>query len=47
MRDQVEERLAFYESGKKPARNADVMSGVAKEMIMDMDVDQDDGKSPL
>jgi nucleolar protein 56 len=30
MRDQVEERLAFYDSGKPPKKNIDVMTAVAK-----------------
>ena len=32
MRDQVEQRLAFYESGAAPARNADVMRKVVEEL---------------
>ena len=32
LRSQVEERLEFYESGKAPKKNIDVMSAVAKEL---------------
>jgi len=43
---QVEERLAFYESGKAPQKNLDVMEKVAKQLAEArgdaMDVDDDD-----
>ena len=32
LRSQVEERLEFYDSGKAPKKNIDVMSAVAKEV---------------
>jgi nucleolar protein 56 len=32
MREQVEERLAFYESGTAPRKNADVMQAVSEEL---------------
>merc|ERR1719253_2527883 len=32
LRNQVEERLEFYDSGKAPKKNIDVMSAVAKEL---------------
>jgi len=43
--EQVEERLAFYESGKAPQKNLDVMKKVARQLaeengdVMDVDVD--------
>lgn len=46
LRNQVEERLQFYETGAAPKRNIDVMEAVAKELKKargeDMDVDEDD-----
>merc|ERR1719155_323371 len=42
MRDQVEERLKFFDSGDTPRRNVDVMAAVAAELKAergDMDVD--------
>jgi len=35
LRDQVEERLKFYESGEAPPKNADVMHGVIQELKKD------------
>lgn len=35
MREQVEERLAFYESGTAPRKNADVMQKVSEELKKD------------
>jgi nucleolar protein 56 len=35
MREQVEERLAFYDSGKAPKKNIDVMTAVAKSLAED------------
>jgi nucleolar protein 56 len=35
LREQVEERLAFYESGAAPKRNADVMHGVVEELRLE------------
>ena len=44
LRDQVEERLKFYETGAAPRKNLDVMQEVAKELRAtdDDDVDMDD-----
>lgn len=41
LREQVEERLKFYETGAAPRRNLDVMNEVAKQLKVDAD-DQDD-----
>ena len=51
LRDQVEERLQFYETGKAPRRNIDVMQEVSRELKAangddDDDVDMDDDKKP-
>jgi len=32
MREQVEERLAFYESGAAPRKNLDVMNQISEEL---------------
>ena len=47
LRDQVEERLKFYETGQAPRRNLDVMEEVARELkIGDADaMDIDENKS--
>ena len=37
MREQVEERLKFYESGEAPRRNADVMDSVMKDINAEED----------
>jgi nucleolar protein 56 len=46
LRNQVEERLQFYETGAAPKRNIDVMEAVARELKKargdDMDVDDED-----
>ena len=46
LREQVEERLKFYETGQAPRRNIDVMEEVSKQLKMgkgdDMDDDDDD-----
>lgn len=42
LRDQVEERLKFYETGAAPRRNIDVMEEVAKSLKVDGDDDDDD-----
>ena len=42
LREQVEERLKFYETGKAPRKNADVMNEVVKELGGGMDVDEED-----
>ena len=46
LRDQVEERLKFYETGAAPRKNIDVMTEVAKELKAargdDLDDDDDD-----
>ena len=36
MREQVEERLAFYEGGKVPRKNVDVMRQVLEEVKSDL-----------
>ena len=41
LREQVEERLKFYETGSAPRRNIDVMSEVAKSLKVDDDDDVD------
>ena len=41
LRDQVEERLKFYETGAAPRRNLDVMEEVAKELRAADDMDED------
>lgn len=43
LRDQVEERLKFYETGAAPRRNIDVMQDVAKQLKIDGDGDEDMG----
>merc|ERR1712194_516710 len=42
LRDQVEERLKFYETGAAPRRNIDVMEEVAKSLKVDGDDGDDD-----
>lgn len=42
LRDQVEERLKFYETGAAPRRNLDVMEEVARELRGGKDEDMDD-----
>jgi len=53
LRDQVEERLKFYETGQAPRRNIDVMEQVSKELKAgkrkggaDNDDDDDDDRKP-
>merc|ERR1711957_326109 len=41
LRDQVEERLKFYETGAAPRRNVDVMEEVAKSLKVDDDDDEE------
>mmetsp|Transcript_827 Transcript_827/g.1300 ORF Transcript_827/g.1300 Transcript_827/m.1300 type:complete len:523 (-) Transcript_827:67-1635(-) len=41
LREQVEERLKFYETGAAPRRNVDVMEEVAKQLKVDDDDDVD------
>ena len=41
LREQVEERLKFYETGSAPRRNIDVMSEVAKSLKVVVDDDDD------
>jgi nucleolar protein 56 len=41
LREQVEERLKFYETGAAPRRNIDVMKEVAKQLKVDDDDDVD------
>uniref|UniRef100_A0A7S4EFA3 Nucleolar protein 56 n=1 Tax=Pseudo-nitzschia australis TaxID=44445 RepID=A0A7S4EFA3_9STRA len=42
LRDQVEERLKFYETGAAPRRNIDVMQEVAKQLKVDDGDDSDE-----
>jgi nucleolar protein 56 len=48
LREQVEERLKFYETGQSPRRNIDVMEEVSKQLkagstpVKKMDIDDDD-----
>ena len=42
LRDQVEERLKFYETGAAPRRNIDVMQEVAKQLKVDNGDDSDE-----
>eukprot|EP00537_Pseudo-nitzschia_pungens_P006052 CAMPEP_0172363458 /NCGR_PEP_ID=MMETSP1060-20121228/6813_1 /TAXON_ID=37318 /ORGANISM="Pseudo-nitzschia pungens, Strain cf. cingulata" /LENGTH=535 /DNA_ID=CAMNT_0013086205 /DNA_START=210 /DNA_END=1817 /DNA_ORIENTATION=- len=42
LRDQVEERLKFYETGAAPRRNIDVMQDVAKQLKVDAGDDSDE-----
>ena len=51
LRDQVEERLKFYETGAAPRKNIDVMEEVARHLNAgkiddDGDADMDDGETP-
>lgn len=49
LRDQVEERLKFYETGAAPRKNIDVMQEVAKQLKVDDDDDDEemvDAKTP-
>ncbi len=41
LREQVEERLKFYETGAAPRRNIDVMQDVAKQLKVDDDSDEE------
>ena len=42
LRDQVEERLKFYETGAAPRKNIDVMQDVAKQLRVENGEDDDD-----
>ncbi|KAL2916728.1 Nucleolar protein 56 [Polyrhizophydium stewartii] len=42
LREQVEERLRFYEEGVTPRKNAEVMAEALKAAGLDMDIDDDD-----
>jgi nucleolar protein 56 len=44
LRDQVEERLKFYETGAAPRRNVDVMEEVARELKGGKDEEMEDAK---
>jgi len=46
LREQVEERLKFYETGAAPRRNVDVMKEVAKQMKTDDDDEMADVETP-
>jgi RNA processing factor Prp31 len=41
LREQVEERLKFYETGAAPRRNVDVMQEVARQLKVDDDDDEE------
>ncbi len=43
LREQVEERLKFYETGAAPRRNVDVMQEVARQLKVDDDDDEEMG----
>merc|ERR1711935_926416 len=47
LRDQVEERLKFYETGAAPRRNIDVMQEVAKSLKVDGDDGDDDSDNDV
>lgn len=42
LKQQVEERLEFYETGKAPQKNAEVMAKAVKEAGVAMDIDEDE-----
>ena len=44
LREQVEERLTFYETGKAPRKNIDVMQEIAASLKVDDDVEMEDVK---
>ena len=48
LRDQVEERLKFYETGVAPRKNVEVMEEVARELASGktLDVDMKDAETP-
>ena len=46
LRDQVEERLKFYETGAAPRKNIDVMQEVAKQLKVGDDSDEEMEKTP-
>ena len=48
LREQVEERLKFYETGQAPRRNIDVMEEVSKQLKAgnDVAIDDDDDNEP-
>mmetsp|Transcript_6953 Transcript_6953/g.14302 ORF Transcript_6953/g.14302 Transcript_6953/m.14302 type:complete len:511 (+) Transcript_6953:41-1573(+) len=46
LRDQVEERLKFYETGAAPRKNIDVMQEVAKQLKVGDDSDEEMDKTP-
>jgi nucleolar protein 56 len=46
LREQVEERLKFYETGAAPRRNVDVMKDVAKQLKVDDDDDEMEVETP-
>merc|ERR1711959_434916 len=47
MRDQVEERLEFYETGKAPQKNLDAMHEAAEQVKSDKDVVMDDDEDDV
>ena len=46
LRDQVEERLKFYETGASPRRNIDVMEEISRQLKAGKDDDEDEDKKP-
>ena len=46
LREQVEERLKFYETGAAPRRNVDVMTEVAKQLKVDDSDDEMEVETP-
>ena len=42
LRQQVEERLNFFETGEPPAKNADAMRKVFEQLALDVDEDEDE-----
>lgn len=46
LRQQVEERLAFFESGAPPTKNVDAIRKVLDQMALDGDDDDDDEEEP-
>ena len=42
LRQQVEERLNFFETGEPPSKNADAMRKVFEQLALDVDEDESD-----
>jgi nucleolar protein 56 len=47
LREQVEDRLKFFETGEIPKKNIDVMNAAAEEASRSTAMDDDDSSSPL